>query len=193
MQENNSTNSEKNFNASGSSKAPSFGGGLGEVVIKRAVKEDCKKMMELIEELAVYEKEPEAVTVSFDHFVESGFGKSPVWYAFVAEAPSALVSASPFPLGEGRGEVVGFALYYIRYSTWKGQRLYLEDLLVTEKMRGKGIGKLLFDTLIEECKAKKYSGMAWQVLDWNEPAINFYKKYPGVSFDGGWLNCMINF
>jgi len=135
-------------------------------------------MMELIQELAVYEKEPEAVTVSFDHFVESGFGENPLWFAFVAEVD---------------GKVEGFALWYIRYSTWKGQRLYLEDLLVTEKMRGKGIGKLLFDKLIEECKPKKYSGMAWQVLDWNEPAINFYKKYDGVSIDKGWLNCMINF
>ena len=164
-----------------------------DIVIRRAVKEDCVQMMNLIQELAVYEKEPEAVTVSFDHFVESGFGPNPVWQAFVAEAPIASISASPSPLGEGRGEVVGFALYYIRYSTWKGQRLYLEDLLVTEKMRGKGIGKLLFDTLIEECKAKKYSGLVWQVLDWNEPAINFYRKYKGVDISGGWLNCMINF
>jgi GNAT superfamily N-acetyltransferase len=89
--------------------------------------------------------------------------------------------------------VEGFALCYIRYSTWKGQRLYLEDFLVSEKMRGKGIGKLLFDTLIEECKTKKYSGLVWQVLDWNEPAINFYKKYPEVVIDKGWLNCFINF
>ncbi len=181
--------------SSGSQIPPLGAGGA----VRRAVKEDCKRMMELIQELAVYEKEPDAVTVSFDHFVESGFGKNPVWYAFVATFP---LSSSQFPPrqlageiegAEGRGEVVGFALYYIRYSTWKGQRLYLEDLLVTEKMRGKGIGKLLFDTLIEECKAKKYSGMVWQVLDWNEAAINFYKKYPGVSIDKGWLNCMINF
>jgi len=172
-----------------------------EIQIRRAVKEDCKRMMELIQELAVYEREPEAVTVSFDHFVESGFGENPVWYAFVATSPLELplVPLQGTPNGEGeaeteaKDEVVGFALYYIRYSTWKGRRLYLEDLLVTEKMRGKGIGKLLFDKLIEECKAKKYSGMAWQVLDWNEPAINFYKKYPGVSIDSGWLNCMINF
>jgi GNAT superfamily N-acetyltransferase len=135
-------------------------------------------MMELIHELALYEKAPEEVTVSFDHFVESGFGTAPIWWAFVAEID---------------GKVEGFALYYIRYSTWKGQRLYLEDLLVTEKLRGKGAGKLLFDRLIEECKDKKYSGMAWQVLDWNEPAINFYKKYEGVSIDGGWLNCSINY
>ena len=148
------------------------------ILIRKAVKEDCIRMMELIQELAVYEKEPDAVTVSIDHFVESGFGEKPVWFAWVAEH---------------EGHVEGFALCYIRYSTWKGQRLYLEDFLVSEKMRGKGMGKLLFDTLIEECKAKKYSGIAWQVLDWNEPAINFYKKYPEVSIDGGWLNCSINF
>ena len=157
-----------------------------QIRIRKAVKEDCARMMELIHELAVYEKEPEAVTVSFDHFVQSGFGDNPVWEAIVAEI-------SPSPAEEGRGEVVGFALWYIRYSTWKGQRLYLEDFLVSEKMRGHGIGKLLFDKLLEECKEKGYSGMAWQVLDWNEPAINFYKKYPNVHIDKGWLNCSINF
>ena len=146
------------------------------VLIRKAVKEDCTRMMELINELAVYEKEPDAVTVSFEHFVNSGFGDTPIWWAYVAELD---------------GKVEGFALWYIRYSTWKGQRLYLEDFLVSDKMRGHGIGKLLFDKLIEECKEKKYSGMAWQVLDWNEPAINFYKKYPDVSIDGGWLNCSI--
>ncbi|MDB5202500.1 MAG: family N-acetyltransferase [Ferruginibacter sp.] len=145
--------------------------------IRKARKEDCIRMMELVNELAVYEKAPEEVTVGFDHFVESGFGPNPVWYAFVAETD---------------GKVQGFALYYIRYSTWKGQRLYLEDFLVTEALRGHGIGKLLFDRLLVEMKEKKYSGMVWQVLDWNEPAINFYKKYDGVNFDAGWLNCSIN-
>jgi GNAT superfamily N-acetyltransferase len=149
-----------------------------EITIRKAVKEDCQKMMDLINELAVYEKAPEQVTVNFDHFVESGFGPDPVWQAFVAEIPE-----------QG---VVGFALYYIRYSTWKGQRLYLEDLLVTESLRGKGIGKLLFDRLLEEGKKKKYSGMVWQVLDWNKPAINFYKKYK-ADIDGGWLNCSVGF
>ncbi|MBS1744511.1 MAG: GNAT family N-acetyltransferase [Bacteroidetes bacterium] len=144
--------------------------------IRPAEKKDCERMMELIRELALYEKAPEEVTVSFDHFVESGFGAHPVWWAFLAELD---------------GKVEGFALYYIRYSTWKGQRLYLEDLLVTEKLRGQGIGKLLFDRLLEVCKEKKYSGMVWQVLDWNEPAINFYKKFDGVKFDGEWLNCSI--
>ena len=143
------------------------------ISIRKAEKEDCKRMMELIHELAIYEKAPEEVTVNFDHFVESGFGKQSVWWAYVAEVD---------------GKVEGLALCYTRYSTWKGQRLYLEDLLVTEKLRGKGVGKLLFDRLIEECKEKKYSGMAWQVLDWNEPAINFYKKYEGVNIDAAWLN-----
>lgn len=148
------------------------------VTIRRAVKEDCTRMMELIKELAVYEKEPDAVTVSFDHFVEQGFGQKPIWWAYVAEV---------------NGRVEGFALWYIRYSTWKGTRMYLEDLLVTEKMRGHGIGKLLFDRLIKECKENKYSGMMWQVLHWNTPAINFYKKYPEVNIDDGWLNGSINF
>ncbi len=147
------------------------------ILIRKAVQEDCTAMMTLIHELALYEKAPEEVTVPFDHFVESGFGEKPVWWALVAEA---------------EGVVIGFALYYIRYSTWKGQRLYLEDLLITESMRGKGIGGLLFDELIAICKEKKYSGMAWQVLDWNEPAINFYKKY-NAHLDAGWLNCSLPF
>jgi GNAT superfamily N-acetyltransferase len=142
--------------------------------IREALPSDCPRMMELVTELAIYEKEPDAVIVSLEHFEESGFGPNPVWWAFVAEVD---------------GVVAGFALYYIRYSTWRGQRMYLEDLLVTEKMRGHGIGKLLFDKLIEVCKEKKYSGLVWQVLNWNEPAINFYKKYDGVHFDNEWVNC----
>ncbi|MFN5937269.1 MAG: GNAT family N-acetyltransferase, partial [Sphingobacteriales bacterium] len=122
------------------------------VSIRRAKKEDCPRMLELIQELALYEKAPDEVTVDPIHFEESGFGTNPVWWAFVAEVD---------------GCVEGFALYYIRYSTWKGQRLYLEDLIVTEKLRGNGIGKLLFDQLIEEGKEKKFHGMVWQVLDWN--------------------------
>lgn len=148
-----------------------------QTIIRPAEKRDCTKMMELIRELAVYERAPEEVTVSFEHFVESGFGPSPVWFAIVAEVEKT---------------VVGFALYYIRYSTWKGQRMYLEDILVTESFRGKSIGRKLFDELIEICRVKKYSGMVWQVLNWNEPAINFYKKIEGVTFDDEWINCSLS-
>lgn len=143
--------------------------------IRRAVREDCPRILELVKELAEYERAPQEVTVTLEHFEESGFGKSPVWWAFVAEAD---------------GVVQGFALYYIRFSTWKGQRMYLEDFLVTEKMRGTGIGKLLFDQLIAEAKDRNLNGIQWQVLEWNEPAINFYKKYE-ASFDPEWINCSI--
>ena len=94
-------------------------------------------------------------------------------------------------MAEYEGEIVAFALYYIRFSTWKGQTMYLEDILVTEAMRGKGIGKLLFDALFNEAREKGYQRICWQVLDWNEPAINFYKKY-NASFDGEWINCAVD-
>lgn len=145
------------------------------ITIRRIVKEDCARLLELVHELAVYEKAPDEVTVTLGHFIESGFGEKPVWWGFAAEED---------------GIVLGFVLYYIRYSTWKGQRMYLEDFLVTEKARGRGIGKLLFDRLVEEAKEKKFNGIVWQVLEWNEPAINFYKKY-NASFDAEWINCSI--
>lgn len=155
------------------------------ITVRRARPEDCPRLLELIHELAAFEKAPDEVTVTLEHFRESGFGEQPVWWAFVAE------SLPPAPSEEGGG-VVGFALYYVRYSTWKGQRMYLEDILVTESWRGKGIGKLLMDRLIAEAREKNFSGMMWQVLDWNEPAIRFYEKY-GVSFDPEWVNVSKNF
>lgn len=142
------------------------------ITIRRAVKADCLRLLELVRELAVYEKAPDEVTVSLEHFEQSGFGPAPVWWAFVAEE---------------NGFIYGFALYYIRYSTWKGQAMYLEDIIVTEAARGKGIGKLLFDQLIEEAREKGFKRMVWQVLEWNKPAINFYNKYK-AEFDGEWLN-----
>jgi GNAT superfamily N-acetyltransferase len=147
-----------------------------QIEIRRAAKEDCPRLLELIRELAEYERAPQEVTVTLEHFTESGFGPSPAWWAFTAVV---------------EGRVEGFALYYIRYSTWKGQRMYLEDILVTQKMRGKGLGKRLFDRLLVEMAERKFTGMAWQVLDWNEPAINFYKKYP-AKFDAEWINCSID-
>lgn len=145
------------------------------ITIRRADEKDCPRLLELIEELAVYEKAPDDVTVTLEHFEESGFGEKPVWWAFVAEE---------------NGFIHGFALYYIRYSTWKGQAMYLEDIIVTESSRGKGIGKLLMDRLIIEARERGFKRIVWQVLEWNEPAINFYKKYKS-EFDAEWVNCSI--
>jgi len=145
------------------------------ITIRAAVKEDCPQMMELVRELALYEKAPDEVTVSLQHFEESGFGAQPVWWAFVAEA---------------EGRIVAFALYYIRYSTWKGQRMYLEDIIVTEEWRGRGLGRMLMDQLIHTAREKGFSGIAWQVLEWNEPAIRFYKRYKS-RFDNEWVNVSV--
>ncbi|MDB5129103.1 GNAT family N-acetyltransferase [Mucilaginibacter sp.] len=144
--------------------------------IRIAVKQDCPRLMELIHELALFERAPEEVTVTLEEFEDAGFGTKPVWKAFVAEAD---------------GIIVAFALYYVRYSTWKGCRLYLEDLIVTEKYRGKGIGKILFDRLFQETRELGFSGMVWQVLDWNEPAISFYRKYE-ANIEAGWLNASLS-
>lgn len=140
--------------------------------IRVAVKEDCARLLELVNELAVYERAPEEVTVTLDEFVAAGFGEHKVWDAFVAEE---------------NGFIAGFAIYYTRYSTWKGCRLYLEDFIVTEAYRGKGIGKLLFEAVIKAAKEKNFKGMSWQVLDWNQPAIDFYNKYD-AQLEAGWLN-----
>ncbi|MEJ7559079.1 MAG: GNAT family N-acetyltransferase [Pedobacter sp.] len=144
--------------------------------LRIAERDDCPRLLELIQELADYEKAPDEVTVTLDEFVAAGFGPEKVWTAFVAEVDET---------------VVGFALYYTRYSTWKGCRLYLEDFIVTEEHRGKGIGTLLFERVIQEAKDKNYSGMVWQVLDWNEPAIQFYNKYAS-HIEEGWLNASLS-
>src|ERR1700753_97064 len=144
--------------------------------IRTAKKEDCPNLLELVKELALFERAPEEVTVTMQEFEDAGFGEKPVWKAFVAEVD---------------GIIVAFALYYIRYSTWKGCRMYLEDIIVTEAMRGKGVGKKLFDRLITEAKEQGFNGMVWQVLDWNEPAIKFYQKY-NAGIDPGWLNAALS-
>lgn len=143
--------------------------------IRPATRADCPRLLELVRELAAYEKAPDAVTVTPAHFVESGFGSHPVWWAFVAEA---------------EGRIDGFALYYIRFSTWKGQMMYLEDILVTQERRGRGIGKLLFDQLVAEAREKGLAGMIWQVLEWNRSAIDFYLKR-GAVLDPEWVNCRL--
>jgi len=143
--------------------------------IRIAQKEDCPRLMELVNELALFEKAPEEVTVSLHEFEDAGFGSNPVWKAFVAQDGDL---------------IIGFALYYIRYSTWKGRRVYLEDLIVTEAHRGAGAGKLLFNRIIQEARELGVSGMVWQVLDWNEPAIKFYNKYE-ANIEAGWLNASL--
>lgn len=149
---------------------------MNEIIIRKASEADCFQMLELVKELALFEKAPDEVTVTLEHFKNAGFGPNPVWWSLVAEVD---------------GKIIGIALYYIRYSTWKGTSMYLEDIVVTEAYRGKGIGKQLFDSLILEAKEKGFTRMCWQVLDWNEPAIQFYKKY-NAKLDAEWVNCSIN-
>ena len=146
------------------------------ITLRVAQKHDCPRLIELVTELAVFEKLPEEVTVPLQEFEDSGFGTNHVWKAFVAE---------------DNNVIIGFALYYVRFSTWKGRRVYLEDFIVTEEYRGIGIGKLLFEQIIKETKELDYSGMVWQVLDWNEPAIKFYNKYE-ATIEKGWLNASLS-
>jgi GNAT superfamily N-acetyltransferase len=144
-------------------------------IIREGIKADLPRVLELIKELALYEKAPEQVTNTLEMMEEDGFGAHPVYGFFVS-------------IKEETQEIIGIALYYYRYSTWKGKRLYLEDIIVTEKERGAGAGKLLFDKVMKKCLEDNCTGMMWQVLDWNTPAINFYEKY-GTTLEAGWLNC----
>jgi N-acetylglutamate synthase-like GNAT family acetyltransferase len=161
--------------------------------IRKARRSDIPKILSLIKELAHYEKALQEVKVTANELERDGFGKKKVYECFVAS------SLGPLPRGRekkgkrvARDEVVGMAIYYIKYSTWKGRCIYLDDIIVTEKLRGKGIGKLLFDKVIETAKKMKVRKLEWQVLNWNKPAINFYKKYNTV-FDNEWINCKLVF
>ena len=141
--------------------------------IREGKKEDLPRVLELVKELAEYEKAPHEVINTVARMEQDGFGPNPVYGFFIAE---------------NENGIVGLSLYYWRYSTWKGKRLYLEDIIVTERERGKGIGKELFDRTMQHTLDQNCSGMMWQVLDWNEPAINFYKKY-GTRMGNDWINC----
>lgn len=143
------------------------------ITIRIGVKQDLPRVLELIRELAVYERAPQEVINTVELMEQDGFGPNPIFGFFVAEKD---------------GVIVGISVYYWRYSTWKGKRLYLEDIVVTEKERGQGIGKLLFDRTMQHAIDEKCSGMIWQVLDWNEPGINFYRKNYNPKFDNGWIN-----
>ncbi|HEX8041401.1 MAG TPA: GNAT family N-acetyltransferase [Chryseosolibacter sp.] len=143
------------------------------ITIRPGVKADLPRVLELVKELAQFERAPHEVTNTVGLMEEDGFGAHSVYGFFVAEL---------------RGVIIGLSLYYWRYSTWKGKRLYLEDIIVTEAHRGKGAGKLLFDRTMKKALEENCTGMMWQVLEWNEPAINFYKKY-GAKLDAEWVNC----
>lgn len=130
-------------------------------ITRIATKEDMPAALELIRELAIFEKEPEAVEVTVAQLQNDGFGEQPLFKAIVAEA---------------EGKVVGLALFYYRYSTWKGKTIHLEDLIVNNNYRGTGIGQALFTDVINYGYQQKVKRIEWAVLDWNEPAIKFYEK-----------------
>ena len=142
------------------------------ITIRQSQKEDMPKVLEYIQELATYEKAPDEMVNTVEDLEKNGFGDNKVFDCLVAEVENI---------------VVGFALYYTGYSTWKGRTLYLEDFLVSEDYRGKGIGRLLFNQVILEAKKRNVKRMDWQVIDWNEPAINFYSKY-NATLDREWIN-----
>ncbi|MBX2899478.1 MAG: GNAT family N-acetyltransferase [Cyclobacteriaceae bacterium] len=141
--------------------------------IRIGTKADLPRVFELIVELAVFEKAPHEVTNSVKQMELDGFGANPLFGFFVAEDTAG---------------IHGLALYYYRYSTWKGKRLYLEDIIVTEAMRGRGLGKALFEATMQQALNANCTGMMWQVLDWNKPAITFYEGY-GARLDSEWINC----
>jgi GNAT superfamily N-acetyltransferase len=144
------------------------------IIIREGKREDLPKALKLIKELASYEKAQDEVIVTVAQLEKDGFGNDPLFHFLVAEKGVHLI---------------GLSFYYYRYSTWKGKRLYLEDIVVTESERGKGVGKELFKHTIEKANSSGCTGMMWQVLDWNAPAINFYKKHVGAHLDDGWVNC----
>lgn len=145
------------------------------ITIRAGRKDDLPRVLELIKELAEYERAPHEVTNTVEMLERDGFGPQPVYGFFVAE--------------DGKN-IIGLSLYYWRYSTWKGKRLWLEDIVVTQSERGRGVGKQLFERTVKFAFDEKSAGMMWQVLDWNEPAINFYKKY-GAKIGGEWYNCVL--
>ena len=147
------------------------------MIIRPGKKSDIPQVFDLIKELAEYEKALDKVSNTVEKLEEDGFGPYPVYELFVAEIEN---------------KIVGIALTYYRFSTWRGKVLYLEDLIVKEHMRRKGIGKKLFDMVLDHAKVTRCVGLSLQVLDWNDLGINFYKKY-NMEFDDEWINCYLEF
>ena len=140
--------------------------------IRKGTQADLPIVLDLIKELAEYERALNEVTITLNELEEDGFGEHP-WYWFI--------------VAEVDGDIVGMSFYFIRYSTWKGRFLFLEDFVVKESYRGKGVGSQLFEETVRIAQQMEVNGMIWQVLDWNVPAINFYKKYE-AHLDDQWLN-----
>lgn len=134
--------------------------------IRKGNPEDMKSVLGLIQELAIFEKEPEAVVITVDDLVRDGFGEKPLFQVFVAEIEDE----------SNNKEIVGIALYYYRYSTWKGKTIHLEDLIVKEKMRGTGLGSALYAEIMKQGKKDNVRRVEWNVLDWNTPAVKFYEN-----------------
>jgi GNAT superfamily N-acetyltransferase len=143
-----------------------------QITIRPAIQTDVPAMLGLVQELALYEKAPLEVTVTLEEMTAAGFGPGAVWKAFVSIVD---------------GKLVGMSLYFTKYSTWKGKCMYIDDIIVTESMRGAGIGKLLFEETVAEAKRTHMRRLEWQVLEWNTPAINFYNKFSAV-LDPEWVN-----
>ena len=139
---------------------------------RKGTQTDLPVVLDLIKELAEFEKSLNEVTITLEDLEKDGFGEHPWYWIIVAEID---------------GEIVGLSFYFIRYSTWKGRFLFLEDFIVKESYRGKGVGSQLFEETVRIAKQMEVNGMVWQVLDWNLPAINFYKKYE-AHLDDEWLN-----
>lgn len=131
------------------------------MLVRQGTKTDMKAVLSLIQELAIFEKEPDAVVITEADLIRDGFGENPLFHTFVAEE---------------KGEIIGMALYYYRYSTWKGKTIHLEDLVVRENKRGTGAGFALYSAVIEQGKKDNVRRIEWNVLDWNTNAINFYEK-----------------
>ena len=146
-----------------------------QVKIRTGKKKDIPQILSLVKELAAYERAPKEVTNTINSMEQDGFEKNPVFDSLVAEVDK---------------KIVGIAIYYTAYSTWKGKYIYLDDIIVTEKHRRNGIGKMLFDAVIKSAKEKGAKQIRWHVLNWNTPAINFYKKY-NISFDNEWITCKL--
>ena len=144
-------------------------------IIRKGRPEDMGLVLELINDLAVFEKEPDAVAITKEDLINYGFNKNPAFYTYVAELS---------------GNIVGMALFYYRFSTWKGPTIHLEDLIVKENFRSKGVGKALYDKVLEFALEKKVKRAEWVVLDWNTTAIEFYKN-SGAEILEDWNTCQI--